>query len=126
MSEQDKAEAVVPPVESAIDSAEVKAVTILKDGDPEVPQDGIRLVEDKNRSLKLAVAKLCVKDGDILIVRVPNGCDRELMRALYVQARGFLRAEGLLKVRLLVLETGIGFESLNTEMMETYGWIRKK
>lgn len=104
----------------------VKATTLLPADAEDHPDLGKMEPVDDKAALKLAVAKLAIKGGDVMIVRVPSGSGKELMQALYMQARSFLRNEGLMSVRLLVLERGIGLETLNTEMMETYGWIRKK
>jgi hypothetical protein len=85
-------------------------------------------VEERNNASgvpELEVSKLDIKDGDILLIRIPAGKVPDKEAQMYFSAlRDRLTTLGFKDVTVLILDAEIDIETLDERIMSKYGWVK--
>jgi len=81
--------------------------------------------EIKN-DLRVSFQKLSPKEGDIVVMRFPQGSSSE-ERVFLAETLSQLNDQGVLpeSVAILILPEGYNIEALSEDQMNSFGWTRK-
>ena len=79
-----------------------------------------------DRSIVEEVAKLQIAEGDIMLVRCPEGTPDAEAKMIVQSFREWTRQAGCPGIRILCILGNTQIEQLDEARMLSYGWVREK